>query len=123
MESETKKEGICIQERSREKKEKWVEQWRKTDGVTKQCMIVSNGDGSQSMTSENSQSYPLISPLSRTTCLCFVLAPPASNINTHSHTYRNTQTAIHSSSLLATSITFTGSRSQISQSVAYTRSR
>lgn len=42
---------------------------RDTDGMTKQREIVSNWDDSQSVTSENSQLYPLISPLSSVTCL------------------------------------------------------
>lgn len=77
-----------LRQRGRKKREKKAGQssGEETDGVTKQRMIVSNWDGSQSVTSENSQSYPLISPLSSVTCLFFPLTPSASEAHTKTQT-------------------------------------
>lgn len=86
MKLETKRDETLMQGRRREKRRERWSSGEETDGVTKQRVIVSNWDNSQSVTSENSQSYPLVSPLSSVTCL-FSLTPSARGTRTHTNTH------------------------------------
>lgn len=85
------------------KEERWMG-GEETAGVTKQRMIVSNWDGSQSVTSENSQSYPFISSLSSVTCLLFPRTPSASGTHTYKHNTHNTHTHTYINTLSFTAL-------------------